>query len=76
VNADLILNNTTLPAKFHLLELPSAFDAIAGLDWLAAHNVHVGMRINLACRASMRSGASQAHEDAWRDKNPQTKHDR
>ena len=28
------------------------------------------------CRASMRSGASQAHEDAWRDKNPQTKHDR
>ena len=22
------------------------------------------------CRASMRSGASQAHEDAWRDKNP------
>ena len=32
VNADLILNNATLPAKFHLLELPPAFDAIAGLD--------------------------------------------
>ena len=32
VDADLVLNNATLPARFHLLDLPEAFDAIAGID--------------------------------------------
>ena len=44
VEVDLVLNNTSLPGQFHLLDLPSAFDAIAGLDWLAKHGVHINAR--------------------------------
>ena len=44
VEVDLVLDNTSLPGKFHLLELPPAFDAIAGLDWLSKHGVHIHAR--------------------------------
>ena len=36
---DLVFGNTSLPGKFHLLELPPAFGAIVGLDYLRARRV-------------------------------------
>ena len=74
----IVLNNTPLSAKLHLLELPSAFDAIAGLDWLDRHGVHinarartvsidgadgsVGMRVNVAGCASISHGLPTKEE--------------
>ena len=44
VEVDIVLNNVALPGRLHLLSLPSAFDAIAGIDWLvsAPHNASQG----------------------------------
>ena len=57
VDADLVLTNTTLPARLHLLDLPQAFDAIVGIDWLAKHGVHVHARSRTLGCCQVRSHA-------------------
>ena len=38
VDVPLTIHNCSLPASLHLLQLPTAFDVIAGLDWLSHHD--------------------------------------
>ena len=44
VDVPLTIHNCSLPASLHLLQLPTAFDVIAGLDWLSQHDSHVHVR--------------------------------
>ena len=44
VDVPLMIRNCSLPARLHLLQLPTAFDVIAGLDWLSQHDSHVHVR--------------------------------
>ena len=44
IDVDLRVQHCKFDSNLHLLELPDAFDVIAGLDWLTKHNGHIRVR--------------------------------
>ena len=38
IKVDIMLKNQRFPANLQLLDLPSGFDCLVGLDWLSKHN--------------------------------------